>query len=230
MLTINQKEEGYKYNIDSFLLADFVTCSRDQRIIDLGTGCGIIPLLLTKKCKYLTIIGIDIQSELIDIAKQNKEANTLSDHTITFINNDIQEVQQAWNPGYFNVVVTNPPYYKLGTGRINPHKDKAQARHEISATIPDFIVAASYLLNNGGKFFTIFPVDRLIDLIVSVRDFKLEPKRMRFISSRKSKPPHLFLLEAKKNAKPGLKVETPLYIYSEQGKYSADIEHIFHLD
>ena len=216
MLKINQKEDGYRYTIDSFMLADFSSCSRGERVIDLGTGCGIIPLLLNNEYKDLTIYGVDIQKELIEIAEQNKRSNNIENHVITFFNKDILEIKQLWAPGHFNVVVTNPPYHKLGSGRINPDKDKAKARHEISASIMDFISAASYLLNNGGKFYTIFPVDRLIDLIVDMRGLKLEPKRIRFISSTSLLPPHLVLLEAKKNSKPGLKIETPLNIYLEQ--------------
>ncbi|MGA1823698.1 MAG: tRNA1(Val) (adenine(37)-N6)-methyltransferase [bacterium] len=229
MLTINQKDDGYRYTIDSFMLADFSRCSRGDRVIDLGTGCGIIPLLLNTKYKDLTIYGVDIQKELIEIADQNRLSNTIEHHAITFLNKDILEIKHLWDSGYFNVVVTNPPYYKQGSGRINSDNDKAKARHEISASITDFISAASYLLNNGGKFFTIFPVERLIDLTIALRELRLEPKRIRLISSTSLKPPHLLLLEAKKNSKPGLTIEAPLNIYREQGKYSTEIEHMFNL-
>lgn len=227
MLFIDQDKEGYRYSIDSFLLANFLRCASSDKIIDLGTGCGIIPLLLYKKYHDVTIYGIDIQEDFIKIAKENINKNSFLDQRINFIADDILNLKQRFVPEFFTVAITNPPYYRLGTGRINPQKGKATARHELSANLGDFLNIAFYLLKNGGKFFIIFPVDRFIELCVALRDSKLEPKRIRFISSINNKPPHLVMIEAKKNASCGLKMDNTLYIYDKDRKYTDEVKCIF---
>ena len=227
MLLINQKKEGYRYSIDSFLIANFLRCSGSDKIIDLGTGCGIIPFLLYKKYPDITIYGIDIQEEFIKIAKENKSKNNFSDPRINFIVADILNLNQRFKPESFTIAITNPPYYRLGTGRINPQKEKATARHELSANLVDFLYMAFYLLKNGGKFFIIFPVDRFIELCVALRESKLEPKRIRFISSNNIKPPHLLMIEAKKNANCGLKMENTFFIYDGEGEYTDEVKEIY---
>ena len=175
-----QKKRGYRFSVDAILLSQFVKIHKDERVIDLGTGCGILPLLLSHTTQAHSFIGVEIQKEMADCAKKNVILNHL-ENRISIIKQDFRELRNTFPPGSFDVVLSNPPYRKYRTGRINPSLEKAIARHEMKGTLEDLVSIASYLLPPKGRCYVIFPVLRTVDLFVALRDEKLEPKRLQFV-------------------------------------------------
>lgn len=179
-LRVIQKKEGYRFSIDAILLSEFVTLRPRERVIDLGTGCGILPLLLSRKAETATFVGVEIQGPLVECALKNVMLNRLQDR-ISILHQDFRTLRSAFGPGSFNVVISNPPYRKARSGRINPSPPKAIARHEIEATLDDLTAMASYLLPHKGRCYLIYPASRLIDLLISLRQERLEPKRLQTV-------------------------------------------------
>src|SRR4030043_1940400 len=172
-LRIIQKKKGYRFSMDAVLLSQFINLRKNERVIDLGTGCGILPLLLSHTTKAHSFIGVEIQKGLADCAKRNVVLNHLKDR-ISILRQDFRELKGTFPSGSFDIALSNPPYRKYRTGRINPSMEKAIARHEIKGTLEDLISIASYLLPLKGKFTMIFPASRTVDLFVALRDGGLE--------------------------------------------------------
>jgi tRNA1Val (adenine37-N6)-methyltransferase len=224
-LTLSQSSNGYRYSIDAFLLADFCCINKNSKILDLGSGCGIVSILLSKAFPDSSIIGIEIQQELIAFANQNILNNNLT-KKISFIHGDIREITSFFNKEKFEFVVTNPPYFRVGSGRINPHLGKASSRHEIIGRLKDFITAAVKVLKPKGSFYIIYTAKRATELIYQCLKFGLEPKILRNVHSKKDSEANLVLLKAIKMGRPGLKIPPPIYIFKKNGRYTTEAEGI----
>ena len=225
-LKIIQKKKGYRFSLDALLLAHFTEPVLKDKILDLGTGCGIIPLILIFQHKAEKVIGVEIQPSLADLAKRNAALNRLSSH-IEIWEKDLKILKQESLGGTFDVVFSNPPYRKVGAGRINPWLEKALARHEINATLKDILQAAHHLLKAKGRLNMIYPASRAADLIQEMRKFHLEPKRLQFIHSHQKDEARLMLLEAIKEGRTQIKVLPPLFIYDSAGCYTSEAQDLF---
>lgn len=220
-----QFKEGFRFGTDTFLLTDFVRVKGRERLIDLGTGCGVIPILLLLKYPKLTAVGVDVLPENIELSLKNAEINGVLDRFCAVTLN-VKDVKSRFKPSSFDVVVSNPPFIEVGTGDVPEGKLKAYARQEISATLSDFVDAARYLLKNRGRFYLLLPVHRFVDAVYLLRDRKLEPKRLRFIYPCPGKSANLFLLEAVKGGGKGITVESPLVVYKDCSSrvYTEEVE------
>jgi len=213
-LKIIQSKRGYRFSIDAILLSEFVTIKPEDIVADLGTGCGIIPLilLLTKPVGY--VFGLEIQADLADQAARNAVLNGF-DHKMGVILGDIKYPPLA--PSSADVVICNPPYRKKNNGRINPDSQRAIARHELLASLSDILDAARRLLRAHGRLAMIYPAYRLLDILVIMRGFNLEPKRIRIIYPSLQSEAKLVLIEASSGGRVGLKILPPLI---DQGAFS----------
>ena len=225
-LKVLQKKCGYRFSIDAFLLARFAKPFPMDRIIDLGTGCGIIPLILTFRHKVKKVIGVEIQPSLADLARRNVALNRLSAR-IKIWEKDLKTLEEKNGRGTFDLVLSNPPYRKVGAGRVNPRLEKAVARHEITATLEDVIRTAGDLLKEKGRLIMIYPASRAADLIEQMRKFHLEPKRLQFVHSHPRDEARLLLLEGLKEGHAQVRVLPPLFLYDSMGKYTPEAQEIF---
>jgi tRNA1Val (adenine37-N6)-methyltransferase len=210
-LQILQKKRGYRFSIDAIILSRFIRIRKTEKAIDLGTGCGILPILLSQTTPVHSLVGVEIQKALAELAQRNVQLNHL-DHRITILHQDYTTLKQTLSPGSFDVVYSNPPYRKALTGRVNPATEKAIARHEIKGTIGNLIEMASYLLPTRGRCYLIYAASRAIDLLVSLRLHRLEPKRIRLIHPKSGEEAKFILVESAKGGGKELKVEAPLFL------------------
>ena len=226
-LKIIQNTTGFCFGIDSVLISDFAkNIKKGANVIDLGTGTGIISVLLCAKTELNKIIGVEIQEEVFNLAKKNIIINNLQDR-FEVINENIINLKNIYNPCTFDVVVTNPPYKKDNTGIKNIDNKKLISRHEITAELEDFIQISKYLLKDKGSIYMVHRPERLVDILSLMRKNNLEPKKLRFVCSNVNKEPKLVLIEAVKNAKPFLKIDKNLYVYNEDGEYTEEILEIY---
>ena len=194
--------------------------------MDLGTGTGIIPILLCGKTDLKKVIGVEVQEKVAEMAKRSIKLNNL-ENRFEVINENILNLNKIYKKQTFDVVVTNPPYKKKNSGIINENKEKLISRHEIEANLEDFIKVSKDLLKDKGEFYMVHRPERLVDILSIMRKEKLEPKVLRMVYSNKNKEPKLVLIKGIKNAKPFLKVEKNLYIYDENGNYTDEILEIY---
>lgn len=226
-LKIIQNTEGFCFGIDSILLSNFASeIKKGSKIIDLGTGTGIIGILLSKKIENSRVVGIEIQQDVYERAQRSVILNKL-EKQFTLINKNIKELENYEELGTFDAVVTNPPYKKEYTGIRNENEKKLISRHEITANLEDFIKISSKLLKDQKGFYMVHRPDRLVDIVELLRKYKLEPKRMQFVYPKQGKEPNILLIKAIKNAKPFLKIEKPIYVYEEDGRYTDEILKIY---
>lgn len=226
-LKIIQKKDGFCFGIDSILLSDFSkNIKENSKVLDLGTGTGIIATLLCGKTKLKKIIGIEIQKEIADMAKRSIKLNKL-ENKFEIINENIINLEKIFEKNSIDAIVTNPPYKKKNSGIINENEKKLISRHEITATLEDFIKISQKLLKNNGEFYMVHRPERLVDIFEIMRKYKIEPKIIRFVHSNINKESKLVLIKGVKNAKPFLKIEKNLYIYNENGNYSDEILKIY---
>ena len=226
-LKIIQNKLGFCFGIDSVLLSNFAkNIKANSKVIDLGTGTGIIPILLSGKTKAQKIIGVEIQEDVAEMAKRSIKLNNL-EKRIEIINENILNLKNIYKRNEFDVIVTNPPYKKINTGIINKENKKVISRHEITASLEDFIEISSYLLKDFGELYMVHRPERLVDIFYSLRAKKIEPKNIRLVCSNKNKQPNLVLIKAVKNGNSFLKVENNLYVYDDNGNYTEDILKIY---
>ena len=225
-LKIIQNPEWFCFGIDAVLLSSFSKVKKRERVVDLGTGTGIIPLLLHGKYEPKEIIGVEIQEEVAEMAERSIRLNGLEDR-IRIHRGDIKDCFKDIGVNSFDVVVTNPPYKKGSTGIINPHDKKAVSRHEILINLDEIIFTASRLLKGGGRLYMIHRPERLKDIILGLDKNKFSPKRMRFIHPKINKRPSMVMIEAVKAGGDFLLVEEPLYVYNEDGRYTDEINRIY---
>lgn len=226
-LKIIQNKEGFCFGIDSILLTDFAkNIKQNSKVIDLGTGTGIIPILLSGKTKNTKFVGIEVQPEVAEMADRSVKLNLL-ENNIEILNMNILELNKKYLRGSFDVVTTNPPYKKINTGIINENNKKLISRHEITASLDDFIKTASFLLKDFGEFYMVHRPDRLVDIFCAMRKNKIEPKKMKFVYPNKNKKTNLVLIKGIKNGKQFLEFENNLYVYNEDGNYTNEILKIY---
>ena len=226
-LRIIQNTKGFCFGIDSVLLSDFAKNIRDDTtVVDLGTGTGIISLLLCKKTSLKKIYGVEIQKEVAEMANRSIVLNNLQDK-FEIIMKNLKYILEEIETNTIDVVVTNPPYMKINTGAKNEEKKKLISRHEVECTLEDVITVSYKLLKDKGEFYMVHRAERIVDIMYYLRKYKLEPKILRFVHSKKEKEPNLVLVKAIKNAGKHLKLEKPLIIYNDDGTYTDEILEIY---
>jgi tRNA1Val (adenine37-N6)-methyltransferase len=225
-LRIIQKKSGYRFSIDALLLAQFVTLQEGEECIDLGTGSGVIALILACRRTRGRILGIDIQEEFVAMARRSVELNGLAGR-IEIRRGDLRHPESLFAPTTFDVAVFNPPYRRLRSGRTNPDPGKALARHEIAGTAGDFLAAAVVALKPGGRAYAVYPARRMVEMVSRMRAARIEPKCLRIVHSRPCGRGELLLVEGVKGGREQLTVLPPLFIYGDGGGYSAETAAIF---
>jgi len=220
-LFILQKKDSFRFGMDAVLLSNFVTAGRGKSVLDLGTGTGIIPILLSAKTKAEKIIGIEIQQEMADMAQRSVDGNNLGD-MIGIVKGDIRQAVSIFGKSSFDVVVTNPPYTRAGSGYVNPEDSRAISRHEILCKLEDVLKTSAEILKPNGEFFMVHRPERLADIIDGMRQVNLEPKLLRLVCARVGKEPSLILIKGLKSGNPGMKIVPVLYIYDENGDYTIE--------
>ena len=226
-LKIVQNKKGFCFGIDSVLLSDFAKeIKKGAEVLDLGTGTGIISILLCAKTNLKHITGIEIQEDVCKMAKKSIELNNLQDR-FTIINEDIRNLSKKFPAHSFDAIVTNPPYKKENTGLKNEKNVQLISRHEVMCNLEDIAKTTSNLLNSNCSIYMVHRPDRLVDIIQTFRKYKLEPKKIRFVYPKVGKEPNLILIKATKGGREFLKVEKPLIVYNENGKYTDEILEIY---
>lgn len=225
-IRIKQSRSGYRFSVDAVLLAHYAKPRKNDYILDLGTGCGIIPLLLAYRHPDINIYGIEVQKELADIAILNVKENCM-ENRIAILCMDMKELKHDTVPGPIDLVISNPPFRKADSGRINPDRQRAVARHEIKATLNDVVETASRILTVSGKFVTIYSAERTADILTQMKSVNIEPKYLRMIHSGLDTEAKLILLEGVKGARQGLKIGSPLIIYNQDGSYTDEVKAMF---
>ncbi len=223
---IIQNPEKFCFGIDAVLLSEFAKVKEGKKVLDLGTGTGIIPILLEAKTGAAHLTGLEIQEESADMARRSVAYNGLEDK-ISIVTGDIKEAGSLFGAASFDVITCNPPYMIGGHGLQNPSIPKMIARHEILCTLEDIARQTSLLLKQGGTFYLVHRPFRLAEIITVLVNNKLEPKRIRFVHPYVDKEPNMVLIEAKKGGNSRVTVEKPLIVYKEVGEYTDEIYDIY---
>ena len=249
---IIQKKKGFCFGMDAVLLSGFARVKVGGRVIDLGTGTGIIPILLEAKTEGELFFGVEIQDEVAEMAARSVELNGLSEKVI-ILKGDIKELAEKGGEnillracrkedkaylnaeeerlkleaGSFDVITSNPPYMNTGHGLKNPGEMKSISRHEILCSLQDVCEAAGRLLKSGGRFYMVHRPHRLTEIISSLRSCRLEPKRMKFVHPFSDRDANMVLIEAVKGGRPQLKVEKPVIVYESEGRYTSEIYDVY---
>jgi tRNA1(Val) A37 N6-methylase TrmN6 len=227
-LKIVQNPEWFSFSLDSVLLPNFVTLNKDvKNILDLGTGNAPIPMILSTLTDKANIYGIEIQKDVYEMAKESIEINKLESR-IKLINDDMKKLDQYFEANFFDVIVSNPPYFKLEElSKKNEDEHKTIARHEEKINLSELVAIAKKYLNNNGVFAMVHRTDRLIEIIEEMRKNNIEPKKIQLIYPKKNTNSNMVLIEGKKNGKPGLIIKEPLFIHDDTGEYLDDIKKLF---
>ncbi len=223
---IIQNPERFCFGMDAVLLSGFASALEGERVLDLGTGTGIIPILMAAKTPADHLMGLEIQEESADMARRSVAYNDLEDR-IDIVTGDIKDASRLFGASSFDVITTNPPYMIADHGLVNPDEAKAVARHEIKCTLEDVISQSAKVLKPGGRFFMVHRPFRLSEIFSLMTAYKLEPKRMRMVYPYLDAEPNMVLIEGVRGGKPRLSVEKPLIVYKERGKYTDEIYDIY---
>lgn len=223
---IIQNPEKFCFGMDAVLLSGFAQVKPGGVVLDLGTGTGIIPILMEAKTKAAHLTGLEIQEESADMARRSVELNGLSDK-ISIVTGDIKEADRIFKSASFDVITSNPPYMIGEHGLQNPDAPKAIARHEVLCTLEDVVGQAAKLLKPGGHFFMVHRPFRLAEIICTMTKYKLEPKRMQLVYPFVDKEPNMVLIEGVRGGKSRMTVEKPLIIYEKPGVYMPEIYDIY---
>ncbi len=223
---IIQKKDGFKFGVDAVLLADFAKDAPSKMTLDLCTGTGIVPILLAPKTNTPVIHGLEIQSDIADMAVRSLEYNKIADR-VFIAQGDLKNAAQIYGKNIFDKVTCNPPYMKGGAGIINDADTKTISRHEVMCTLDDVIKSVSELLVPKGRFFMVHRPTRIADIMCSMRKYKIEPKKLRFVHPAPSKAPNMVLVEGMYQGGEDMKILPPLYVYNENGNYSEEIDKIY---
>lgn len=225
-----QNRKGYRFSIDSVLLANFSMHWKNAKILDMGCGCGILSLLLLYRnsCNIVSITGVELQHSLEKLARMNCIKNGFSE-IFTIIHGDYCHIQQFFPAEQFSHIICNPPFYKIGRGRKSTNNEEFLAKHQSAATLPQIINCVAYSLKNRGQFSIIYPAEALSELLCNLEQKNIQPKKLRSIYSYpESEVANLVLLECKKNGGVGMKILSPLYIYTEKnGNYTKEVENMY---
>lgn len=225
-LRIIQDPSGFCFGVDAVLLSDFSRIKKNEKVVDLGTGTGVIPLLIYGRYEPKEIIGVEIQPKVAEMALRSMKLNNLQDR-IRVLECDIKKCYESIGVNSVDVVVSNPPYKKGNTGLMSPEEAKAISRNEILIDLDGLIYTAARLLKDRGRLYMIHRPERLKDIILALDKHRFTPKRIRFVHPSSSKAPTMLLIEASKGGGEFLKIEESLYIYNEDGSYSDEINRIY---
>lgn len=223
---IIQKKKGFCFGMDAVLLSGFARVKEGETAIDLGTGTGIIPILLEAKTEGNHFTGLEIQEEVAEMAARSVALNGLEER-VSIIRGDIKEASQIFGKASFDVVTSNPPYMNDQHGLKNPQEMKAISRHEVLCTLDDVCREAASLLKSGGRFYMVHRPHRLAEIISALKQYKLEPKRMKLVHPFMDKDANMVLIEAVRGGKSMMKVEAPIIVYKEPGVYTDEIYTIY---
>lgn len=224
-LRIIQPRRGYRFSLDPILLCAFARIGRGATVCDLGTGSGVIPLILARRSPARHVYGLEIQAAAADRAQRSVQLNGLAGR-VTIMAGDLRRVRSLLAAECCQVVVANPPYRRPGSGRQAAGDERAAARHELHGGLDDFLAAAAYLLGSGGRCTIIYLAERLAELLAAMQRYGLEPKRLRCVHSRLHEPARLVLVEGRRGGAPGIRVEPPLGIY-QGADYSPEVQAIY---
>lgn len=226
-ISIKQSPGGYRFSIDAVILGNLAAVRAGDRVLDLGCGCGVIPLILRYRHPGIgRVFGVEIQAELAGIARLNASENHM-DNQIHILHQDMKAVVPEDTGGTMDAVVCNPPHFARHSGRINPDSQRAVARHEIAVTLADATAAAARMLAPAGRFTVIYPCERLVDLISAMRTAGIEPKRLRMIHPRPGIEAKRVLAVGIKGKYPGMKIDPPLFIRNDPDHYSPELQTMF---
>ncbi len=227
-LRIAQPRHGYRFSLDPLLLCAFARLPEGARVIDLGTGCGIIPLVLSRQQGEVNVVGVELQEEMVQLAERNVQLNGLSGR-VEIVACDLLFLRERFPVSSFDLVVANPPYRNPSTGKLSPKAGRDRARHESTATLGDFLEIAKYLVKPGGRIaFTYHPL-RLVDFCTAATALKLALLRMRMVHGNIRAPGRMALLELAKGRRGELEVLPPLFVYDGDGEYSAEMREILRI-
>lgn len=221
-----QRTEGFRFGVDAVLLSDFAAVNRGECVLDMGTGTGIIPILLAAKTKGEHFTGLEIQEESAVIARESVAYNKLSER-VEILQGDIKQASEQFGREVFDVVTSNPPYMIAGHGLRNEADALYAARHEVSCTFEDLCREAFGVLKQNGRMYLIHRPFRLVELLLTMTSHKLEPKRIRFVHAHGDKEPSMVLIEARKGGRRGVRIDKPLVIYKENGEYTDEVKEIY---
>ncbi len=223
---IIQKKDGFCFGMDAVLLSGFAQVKPEEKALDLGTGTGIIPILLEAKYEGIHYTGLEIQEEMADMARRSVVLNHLEEK-VSIVTGDIKEASRLFGAASFDVVTSNPPYMNDSHGLKNPDLPKAIARHEVLCTLEDVVREAARLLRPGGRFYMVHRPRRLIEIITVLKEHKLEPKRMKLVHPYVDREANMVLIEAVRGGKSMVKVEAPIIVYREPGVYTDQIYTVY---
>ena len=223
---IIQDKDNFCFGMDAVLLSGFADVKAGESVVDFGTGTGILPILLEAKTDGEKFVGLEIQSDSVDMAKRSVQHNDLEDK-IEIVEGDIKNASDIFGKDSFDVVVSNPPYMSENNGLENPEEPKAIARHEIKCTLEDVIREAAAVLKPQGRFYMVHRPRRLADAMELMRKYKIEPKKIRMVYPYADKAANMVLIEGARGGKPMLNIEEPLIVYSEPNVYTKDILDIY---
>ena len=223
---IIQNKEKFCFGMDAVLLSGFAKVKEGEKVLDIGTGTGIIPILLAAKTPGQHFTGLEIQPESAEMARRSVALNHLEEK-ISIVEGDVREADQLFSAASFDVITSNPPYMTGSHGLVNPDMPKAIARHEICCTLEDLVSQTEKLLRPGGRFFMVHRPFRLAEIMTVLTAHHLEPKRMRLVYPFVDKEPNMVLLECIRGGKPRITVEKPLIVYKEPGVYQDEIYTIY---
>ena len=223
---IIQKKKGFCFGMDAVLLSGFAQVKEGEVAVDLGTGTGIIPILLEAKTNGKHFTGLEIQEEVAEMAGRSVRLNQLEDR-VDIVRGDIKEASRLFGKASFDVVTSNPPYMNDNHGLKNPDLPKAIARHEVFCTLDDVCREASLLLKSGGRFYMVHRPHRLVEIITALKTYKLEPKRMKLVHPFVDKEANMVLIEAVRGGRSMMKVEAPIIVYREPGVYTREIYDVY---
>ena len=223
---IIQNKEKFCFGMDAVLLSGFARVKPGEMALDLGTGTGIIPILLAAKTRGRHFTGLEIQPESADMARRSVLLNGLEER-ISIVEGDIREAAERFDAASFDVITSNPPYMTGNHGLVNPNLPKAIARHEICCTLRELVAATEKLLRPGGRFYLVHRPFLLAEIMTELTAHHLEPKRMRLVYPFVDKEPNMVLIEAMRGGRPRITVEKPLIVYKEPGVYQDEIYDIY---
>jgi len=224
-----QKKDAFRFGVDAVLLANFAKVKKNAKVVDLCTGTGIIPFILAGKTNASDLIGIEIQEEFVDMANRSALYNEL-EHKIRFISGDLKDIELIKSIPKVDIVTVNPPYKLHNSGLVSLNDKNAIARHEICCTLEDVVIASRILLRDSGKMYMVHRPDRLADILCTMRKHRIEPKRIRMVHPSANKAPNIVLIEGQRDGGSFLKWEPPLYVHTEDGGYTQEINNMYNSD
>lgn len=227
-LRILQKRGGYRFSMDPVLLVYFAGKLRGRRVLDLGTGCGLIPMVLAYKGNASEAFGLELQEELVEMARRSVQLNALQEK-VRILQGDFRRIREIFQPQSFEHVFSNPPYHDPAQGRRSPQREKALSRHEQEGSIEELVEAAKYVLSTKGRLWLTYSPSRLSRLLTALETGGFAPRKLRFVHGRADLPARMCLVEAVRGGKGGLCIEPPLLLYKQARQYTRELQEVYQM-